>query len=587
MSPTVSEIHQEKIDQLLEIIRLEDITGRGGKLDGEEFLLWAGQKYLQCVSDPPSLEDLQDCVTDGADDQGLDLFHIDEEDEENKNIHLIQAKFRSRSNTIERKEIDSLLDLPNKLMDGASLRTISNERIKEFAKQFRHKVDEGFEIRVVYLTTERPTPQIKSRIDRWNSDKLPLGQYDHVHHRVEIVDVESFLSTSHVFSTNTKLKLERYYDSPGTSGVLSYLVGTIAASELVRVFEKHRFAMFRLNPRGPLGATKVNKDIKHTLENDLERTRFHFLNNGLTAVCESFSINSDTNQVNIRELQIVNGCQTTWNIYDHHRGDGSLEGAFVNIKLIEAPPADKLAVDISQASNSQSQMKDWDFLFNEEKQKRLQEQFERLDAPLFYELKRGEQRFIQQSRLRKTTIKDVAQATWAFIGYPGEAKDRLREIPRLYRTQGSAYNKVFFDGITARHLSFPLDIHNRVKTEWKRRTDTASSGRQIDDRRLYIVWLIGKLVIRAAEIERYRDIDNDVLRTISSHMDEWFDDAYDLANDAIDDTIELNDSKHESGRASLRQLFRSSEYYNDFLTNLERVSRRSFDELKAQMLGTP
>ena len=154
-------------------------------------------------------------------------------------------------------------------------------------------------------------------------------------------------------------------------------------------------------------------------------------------------MNPTTRTADILDLQIVNGCQTTWNIYQHHLRGGSVEGVSINIKLIEvAAPADTLARNISQASNSQSQMRDWDFLFNEPEQLDLQREFENLHEPIFYELRRGERQYIIGSKLRKTTIKDVAQAMWAFVGYPSEAKDRLRDIPRSYKSPQGAYRNV-------------------------------------------------------------------------------------------------------------------------------------------------
>ena len=581
-----TQVHQAQIDQLVDVIRTEDISGRGGVVDNEEFLLWASQRHLQVSSDPPSLDDIQDCITDGTDDQGLDLFHIDDDSEV---VHLVQSKYRRKQSTVKRDVFDSLLQLPFRLMDGGSLRSIRNERVKEFAKDFRRCVDKGYAVRLAYLTTERPTKQIQDAVARWNSVNLALGQHSSVPHLVQIVDSEAFLKPTLNYNkpTDTYLTLSDFFVKSQPDGSLKTLQGTLAAEELMRVFEQHNFAIFTLNPRGPLGNVKVNKDILNTLGDDTERVRFHILNNGLTAVCESFKEDENSKEVEIRDLQIVNGCQTTWSIYDHDRvPENSLNGVFVNIKLTEAPPSDKLASDISLASNSQSKMVDWDFLFNEPDQLNLQQQFERLDDRVFYELKRGEHRYIEGSRLRKTTVKDVAQATYAFVGYPSEAKDRLRYIPRSVRNDDSEYKKVFFDGVTARHLMLPLLVHDRVKLDWKDNPPTKHIESGDISRRLHVVWLIGEIVKRASGVADYSQIDIHLINRITATIDAWFERANRIANYAVNDTLRFYEDRDGQLRVSLRQMFRATRIYVDYLEYLNRGLEERIDGVQREMLGS-
>lgn len=573
--PSKRERHQEQIDQLLDIIRVEDVTGTGGSVDDEEFLMWSGLRHLNACADPPSSDDIEDCITDGPDDQGLDLFYVDDDSEV---VHLIQSKLRRRQSTITRANFDSLLQLPARLMDGASLRSIRNERVKEFAKHFRRCVDRGYEVRLAYLTTERTTKPIRDAASRWNSSDLAVGQHSNINHQVQIADAEWFVNTTPRDDkpTNANVILKDFFVDSQRDGSLKTLVGTMSATELIRVFDQHDFKMFRLNPRGPLGNRKVNREILNTLRDPQGRERFHILNNGLTAVCESFKEDRDSREIEIRDLQIVNGCQTTWSIYDYYAdGAGSIEEVFLNIKLTEAPPADRLAGDISQASNSQNKMEDWDFIFNEKKQLDLQQQFQRLDPPMFYELKRGEYKYIDKSRLRKITIKSVAQAMYAFIGYPSEAKDRLRFVPQSVRRVDGEYNKVFFDGITAQHLVLPLLVHDRVNRRWKADPPTGYVETGTINRRLHVVWLIGELVKRAADISHFSEIDHADLKQAIELIDRWFNRAYRLANFAVDDTLSFyekddDDEDDITLRVPLRQLFRATRYYRRYIRYLER-----------------
>lgn len=581
--PTARETQQSKIDQLLGIIE-RDV---GESVDGHNFALWASQNYFQSVSDPPTSDELEDSLIDGASDLGLDLYFSDEEA---ATVYLVQSKLRSNARNINRQELDSFLQLPTRLMDRDSFATSQNFPLLEAASEFRDCIENGFEVALVYLSTERATPQIERLVNSFNAqDEHSLHPGHATPCYITIVGVDDLLRSSIVSDapTDTELTLLNWYEGSDENGANRYLSGMIAASELVRVFKLHRHDIFRLNPRGPLGVVKVNKEIKESLDSEINRKRFFFLNNGLTAVCESFRMVDDrSGLLDVRDFQIVNGCQTTWTLYEHDIRSGSLEDVYLSIKLVEASRSNELANMISQASNSQSPMKDWDFLFNENEQLILQREFENLEEPLFYELKRGEQRFIRGSRGRKTTIKDVAQAMWAFIGYPGEARDRLREIPRYYKTEGSVYHTVFFQGVTARHLWLPYEVHERVKREYKESTPTNVNEAGQVNRRLHIVWLIGKLISKALNLEEYRDIDAGSLSEVSSRIDDWFPQAYVFADVAIDHAIQQNRDATGNLRVNLRQLYRVSQYYPQYLQALDATMRiQGSSDLFAKITG--
>lgn len=74
--------------------------------------------------------------------------------------------------------------------------------------------------------------------------------------------------------------------------------------------------MFDANVRDYQGATVVNKDIFNTLqiEKDFE---FWWLNNGVTILTEKASLSSKT--LTLQEPQIVNGCQTSFEIYSYYK----------------------------------------------------------------------------------------------------------------------------------------------------------------------------------------------------------------------------------------------------------------------------
>lgn len=86
------------------------------------------------------------------------------------------------------------------------------------------------------------------------------------------------------------------------------------------------------------------------------------------------------------------------------------------------------------------------------------------------------------------TIKDIAQSNWAFIGKPGEAKDRLREIPRSKQQISGAYREVFAPGVEAERLRLPWITYKRVQDEWNVHVDqTGERGDFREHGRLHIL----------------------------------------------------------------------------------------------------
>jgi hypothetical protein len=578
---TRKEMHQEKIKQLMALIEM-DIDS---PVNEGNFAIWGAENYLQSVSDPPTADELEERSTDGSDDYGLDMYFVDDEE---RTVHLIQSKLRRRDQTIRRAELDSLFRLPKRLMDPGALSNNSNWALVEFAGEFRELIKRGYGVGVIYLTTQRATPQIEGALLQFNRDSLELIEGVDCAHFARIFGVDDLISAAQAYDnpTDTEISLLAWFEDSDPNGANRHLSGMVSADELLRIFNQHGYGVFRLNPRGPLGVVKVNKEIQITLKSDEDRPRFFFLNNGLTAVCTSFKERNDqAGTFDVHELQIVNGCQTTWTLYDHQLRGGSLADVSLSIKLIETAASNALAEQISRASNSQSPMQDWDFLFNEPEQRRLKREFLNLPEPIVYELRRGEQRFIDRSSGRKTRIKDVAQAMWAFMGHPGEARDRLREIPRM---RGNAYREVFFDGVTARHLWLPYEVHERVKQEYKNRTSSVVAEAGQNNRRLHLVWLIGELIIKALEIDSYLQIDTGSLSRVSRGLNIWFNRAYDLADYAIDDTIDFYKDEEGELQESLRQLYRASRFYDRYLVSLERVMRMplyDFEALKADIVG--
>lgn len=109
----------------------------------------------------------------------------------------------------------------------------------------------------------------------------------------------------------------------------------------------------------------VNKGISKTIKETPER--FFAYNNGITATAEEVSLTPDGGAIaSIRNLQIVNGGQTTASLSHQHGRGENLAGVFVQMKLSIVKPdlAEEIVPRISEYANTQNKVNAADFFAN-------------------------------------------------------------------------------------------------------------------------------------------------------------------------------------------------------------------------------
>lgn len=174
---------------------------------------------------------------------------------------------------------------------------------------------------------------------------------------------------------------------------------------LASIYDKWGTRLLEQNVRCFLQArSNVNKGIRSTILGEPEM--FFAYNNGITATAEAVELADSHGQKSIksiRNLQIVNGGQTTASIFSADRKDkADLGSIFVQMKLSVIPPEKTVEVvpKISEYANSQNRINAADFFANHPYHVRIEEFSRRLWAPSvsgsiketkwFYERARGQ-----------------------------------------------------------------------------------------------------------------------------------------------------------------------------------------------------
>lgn len=147
---------------------------------------------------------------------------------------------------------------------------------------------------------------------------------------------------------------------------------------------------------------KINKGIRNTIVN--EPSMFFSYNNGLSATAQAVETDQDdTRLLTVKNLQIVNGGQTTASIFTANKKEkADLSRVYVQIKLSVIGPelVEEVVPRISEYSNTQNRVNAADFFSNHPFHLRIEEISRRLWAPSpsgavqqthwFYERARGQ-----------------------------------------------------------------------------------------------------------------------------------------------------------------------------------------------------
>ena len=188
-----------------------------------------------------------------------------------------------------------------------------------------------------------------------------------------------------------------------TNDTYEAYLAVMPASMLAAIYDRWGARLLEQNVRVFLQARgNVNRGIRGTIEQD--PSMFFAYNNGITATAEKveFGTASDREIRTIRNLQIVNGGQTTASIHAALRRKTDLSGVFVQMKLSIVDPqrATEVVPRISEYANSQNRVSAADFFSNHPFHVRMEDFSRRIHAPSpdgtfretkwFYERARGQ-----------------------------------------------------------------------------------------------------------------------------------------------------------------------------------------------------
>ena len=138
------------------------------------------------------------------------------------------------------------------------------------------------------------------------------------------------------------------------------IIAPIKAKQLVELDGISDQSIFAYNVRGPLGKTKVNRDITKTIADKTKHKQFPLFHNGITVVAGD--VNRTNELITVRNYFVVNGCQNINALYQNKKH--LTDDLRVLTKFIRADPSSPLSHVITTFSNNQNGVKARDFKSN-------------------------------------------------------------------------------------------------------------------------------------------------------------------------------------------------------------------------------
>lgn len=348
--------------------------------EGQRFIAW----YLRNIHNL-DIYQTKDCITDGSNDKQIDAVYVDDQ---NQTIYIIQGKFYS-GDSVDAEPLREVLSSWLQIQDLKNLQESANEKLKSKILDIHDAIAENYDISFELITTSKLSKAASSDLDLFQKQ---ISTNETLNANIVVID-ETSLETRYNESLNKNrpyinhefmLEDNKYLEM--TLDGTKVVIAAISLKECIRIPGIKDGTLFRKNVRQSLGSNnKVNKGIAKTVRNN--PSEFFFLHNGITAICSSMTL--DSGLLSIKDLNVVNGCQSLSTLYSCSASAEEAKDAYIMFRFYEIDKAER-ADDISNSTNSQSAVKARDLRSNDKYVLAMKKDYEQKFPDGYLITKRGE-----------------------------------------------------------------------------------------------------------------------------------------------------------------------------------------------------
>ena len=348
--------------------------------DGQRFIAW----YLRNIYNLDTYE-TKDCITDGAGDKQIDAIYIDDQ---NSIIYIIQGKFY-KGDTVDAEPLREVLASWIQIKNLEKLQEDANQKLKIKISELSRALEDDYELCFELIISSELSESAKKDLEHFQKilaeDEILSAGLNIVDNSMLKFKYDEALNKNRPY-INHEFTLEKGKYMEIKIGDTKAIIAALPLKECITIPGIKDGSLFRKNVRQSLGSNnKVNKGIAKTIKNDAED--FFFLHNGITAICSSMNIHG--NVLSVKELNVVNGCQSLSTIYSTSEAAKKAKNAYILFRFYEIDDSNR-ADNITTSTNSQSAVKARDLRSNDKSVLLMKKAYEQYYDDGYFITKRGE-----------------------------------------------------------------------------------------------------------------------------------------------------------------------------------------------------
>jgi hypothetical protein len=374
--------------------------------DGERFLAW----YLRNVF-LRTREQARAEITDGQNDKEIDAIVIDDEQ---RRIVVLQGKFYGVT-VVDAGPLQEILAAWAQIKNLPRLEESANERLRMKLLEIDEALKEDYEVEFELVTTGSLTAAAEADLASFQET---LAGFEHPACTLTLVDEATLVTRLAEAESRDLPELQHRVQLEAGKYLSLQMVGykTVVAAvpiaECLKLPGVKDGRLFRRNVRQALGQNKVNRGLKTTLTGD-QAPYFFLYHNGITALCRELTLDPANHTLDLRDLAVVNGCQSLTTMMQNALKVKDAAAAYVLFRFYEIPQRD-VADRISTFTNSQSAVKPRDLRSNDKRELSLKKAFEQTYPDGYLITKRGE---VAPADRDQDKVVDVAALAKAFVSW--------------------------------------------------------------------------------------------------------------------------------------------------------------------------
>lgn len=284
-------------------------------------------------------------------------------------------------------------------------------------------------------------------------------------------------------------------------GVEQSFIGYLPISEFLKLIVgtdgNIRKNIFYENVRDFQGQNNtVNSEIAETLTDQEKIDKFLLLNNGVTIVTKEFK-NVRSNEYEICDYSIVNGCQTSNVLYQNAELIRSSNKLYIPVKIVHTTN-NNVITSIIRSTNRQTPVPDEAFVSLEKFHKRLQEYYKMFShnffEPLYYE-RRSKEFNNSSDRIEKPRIVNLHGQIRSYISIiNGEPQLAMSNNPTSILKEHK--NKIFQDD----HIYAPYFLASLLLYIFYIKTESGKISKKYVVSRYWICWIARVILFEKLDI---------------------------------------------------------------------------------------